>query len=78
LLTGLKGQAFLLSSKVLQHCPAHTISADVRRGDRLPRQLRRGLVGEGGAKLGGDGGAQRLQRPAIIILVIAADVDHLP
>ena len=78
LLTWLKGKAFLLPSEVLQHRPVHTISADARRGDRFPCQLRRSLVGEGGAELGGDGSAQGLQGPTIVVVADAADVYCLP
>ena len=74
----LKGEGFPLPTKPLQPRPSHAITSDARRNDRLPRQLRRGLVDEGRAKLGGDGGAQGLQCPAIVVVVDAADVNRLP
>jgi hypothetical protein len=55
LLSWLKGEAFPLPSEALLRRLAHTISTNARRGDRFPRSLCRGLVGEGGAELGGDG-----------------------
>ena len=78
LLTKLKGEAYPLPSEALQHHPAHTISIDACRNNRFPRQLCRSVVGEGGAELGGDGDAQRVQRLAISIVVDATDVNRLP
>ena len=78
LLTRLKVEAFPLPSEALQRRPAHMISTDACCVDRFPFQLCRSLVGEGGAELGGDGGAQHLQRPTIVVVVDAADVNRLP
>jgi hypothetical protein len=77
LLTGLKDEVFPLLSEPLQSRPVDTITADVRRGDRLPCQLCRSLVGEGGTELDGDGSTQCLQGSAVDVIADTADMDRL-
>jgi len=71
LLAGLEGEGFPLSEP-LQRRSAYAVTANLLRGDRVPRQLHRGLVGEGNAELSEDGGTKSLQGLVIVIVDDAA------
>jgi len=78
LLTGLKGEAFPLAAEPLQRGVTDALTTETPGGDRLPGELGRRLVGEGGAEICRHRSAQSLQGPAIILVDDVAVGDGLP
>jgi len=75
LLVGAKGETFPLVAETLERGTAHSVAPNTPGLHCLPGELGGGLVGNGGADLCRNGGAECLQSAAILLVVdvIAGD-----
>ena len=78
MLVGAKGETFPQSSEVLEHSTTDAVTPNSSGLDRLPSKLGSGLVGDGGADLWRDDGAECLQSPAILLVVDVIEGDGVP
>jgi hypothetical protein len=75
LLVGAKGETFPLPAEALERGATNAIAPNAPGFDRLPGELGGGLVGEGGADLQRNGGAEGLQCPPILLVVDVVELD---
>ena len=78
LLVGAKGETFPLAMEALERGTSHAVAPNMPGLDRLLGELGGGLGGDGGADLRRDGGAEGLQRAAVLLIVGAVVLDGDP
>ena len=78
LLVGAKGETFPLAPETLERGPTNAIAPNKPGLNRLPSELGGRLVGDGGADLWRNGGADGLQRSAILLVVDVVELDGVP